>query len=156
MNESGRDPWLALVEAENAFFRARMRFLEQADDRVAVLREALRTAGQGGAALRLMLAGCVSEEEVRALFSDLVNVASVGHSNIEPARLVILSLSREWVIANIEAAAEPLLREGGEEEYRRLLELYTLLDGRLAARLAARARASDDPAIREAGVDFSE
>jgi hypothetical protein len=113
MNESGRDPWLALVDAENAFFRARMRFLEQADDRVAVLREALRTAGQGGAALRLMLAGCVSEEEVRALFSDLVNVASVGHSNIEPVRLVILSLSREWVIANIEAAAEPLLREAG-------------------------------------------
>jgi hypothetical protein len=103
-----------------------------------------------------MLAGSVSEEEVRALFSDLVNVASVGHSNIEPARFVILSLSREWVIANIEAAAEPLLREGGEEEYRRLLELYNLLDGRLAARLAARARASDDPAIREAGVDFSE
>jgi hypothetical protein len=42
------------------------------------------------------------------------------------------------------------------EEYRRLLELYLLLDEELTRKLAQRALANSDPEVIEAGQDFIE
>jgi hypothetical protein len=151
----GRDLWRALCDAENTFVRARMQFCGHPENRIAVLREALSVPGQRGTALRVLLHCCIPEEEIRELFQDLVEAASVGHSDIGFARDVILLLPRDWVIANIEQAAEPLLDKGGEEEYRRFLELYDLLDPSLTARLAARALATNDAEIQDVGKDFS-
>jgi hypothetical protein len=46
------------------------------------------------------------------------------------------------------------LRAGAHEEYRRLLELYFLLDRDLTQALATRASHHSDPDTREAGEDF--
>lgn len=81
-------------------------------------------------------------------------MASVGHADVQLARDVILTLPLPWVLERVEAAAEPLLREGAGEEYRRLLELYRLLDRGLMTRLATRSAQHTDADAREAGADF--
>lgn len=74
--------------------------------------------------------------------------------NIELGRAAVLALPRDWVVQNIEAFAESLLALGDEWEYRRLCELYYLLDRRLLQRLVDRGRASDNEAIVEAASDM--
>jgi hypothetical protein len=95
----------------------------------------------------------------QALFPDLVWLASWGHGLVQNARDAILSLPRGWVLARIEAIAEPLLAqssaEGQFEEYRRMLELYQQLgDPDLVRRLAHRAAQHPDEDVIEAGHDF--
>jgi hypothetical protein len=70
------------------------------------------------------------------LLNDLVDLASVSHSDIELGRQAILSLPKNWLLENIEKSAEPLLKNGTDEEYRRLLELYIQIDRELTERLA--------------------
>jgi len=146
--------WQALFSAETAFYQRRMLFCRQPQGRVDVLREALRTIAERGAVLRVLLCGCIPEAEIRLLFAELIDLASSSHADIHLVHDVILSLDKGWVVANIEAAAEPALRDEGEFAYRRYLELYTLLDAGLTARLLSRALASADPGIREAGENF--
>jgi hypothetical protein len=144
--------WSALLETELAFTAARMDFLARSIDRMEVIREALHDPAQRGTGLRVL--PYLKVEERQELFKDLVELASVGHSDIALCREAILSLPREWVVANIERFAEPLLQAGDYEEYRRLLELYNELDSDLTSRLATRAAQSEDADIREAGEDF--
>lgn len=122
-------------------------------DRVAILHEALRGRDRlSGIALLRRL----PEEEVRQLFSDLVFLASFSHGAIEPVRDAIASLEQAWVLERIEKTAEPLLRHGDWDTYRRLLELYTRLDRHLMIRLAERASTETDESTREAGAEFLE
>ena len=65
-----------------------------------------------------------------------------------------VALPRGWVLEHIEAVAEPLIQLNTDWEFRRLLELFDLLDQDLLRRLALRAGEHTDPEIREAGVDF--
>ena len=96
----------------------------------------------------------VKAPELMQLFSELVFLASFGHGAIGTVRQAILSLPREWVLARMEQEAEPLLRDGTYDEYRRFLELYELMDMELTLKLARRAAAHADDDIREAGEDF--
>lgn len=123
-----------------------------AADRSHVLREALQSVGQRGTALRLLLALPTRERE--AHFDRLVELASVGHADIGLVRDVILTMPREWVLARIEPIADRILDAGGEDEYRRFLELFADLDKDLALRLASRAIGHPDDGVREAGEDF--
>ncbi len=122
-------------------------------DRVAILHEALRGRDRlsGIALLR-----SVPEEELRQLFTDLMFLASFSHGAIEPVRDAITSLERGWVLDRIEQTAEPLLRRGDWDTYRRLLELYTRLNRDLMIRLAERAYLDTDESTREAGAEFLE
>ncbi len=88
------------------------------------------------------------------LYGDLVFLASFAHGSIQAVRHLILSLPHDWVLQTLEQEAEPLLRGGTYDEYRRFLELYELLDRDLTLRLARRAAAHSDPDIREAGEDY--
>lgn len=144
--------WQALVQAEGAFYGARAAFVTGAQDRVEVLRGALRSVAGRGTALRLL--PLLPEAERMAVFDDLVAVASVGHADVQLGRNVILSLPRQWVLERIERVADPLLRGGDEEEYRRLLELYREIDPDLTRRLARRATEHENSDVREAGEDF--
>jgi len=144
--------WRALVDRENAFYSARAAFMSGAAGRVAVLRSALRSAAERGTALRVVSILPVAERQ--ALFDDLVRLASVGHADVQLVRDAILSLPPDWALARLEAAAEPLLRDGTDEEYRRLLELYIEMDPAVTRRLAHRAAQHADPHVREAGEDF--
>ncbi len=153
-DEHDRALWAAVVESKGRFTATRAAFMTGATDRVAVVRAALGTASQRGTALRVLRLFSVAERQ--DLFDELVRLASVGHADVALSREAILSLPRDWVLANVDAHAEPLLRDGTDEEYRRLLELYVLLDPDLTRRLATRAAAHHDEDVREAGEDFLE
>jgi hypothetical protein len=107
-----------------------------------------------GAALEV--AATLSIEERKELLGELISLASFGHGRTAMARRLILSLPHDWLRENMEAYAAPILEEGSDEEYRRLLELYSELDRDLTLRLARRAAASDDPEIADVGRDFLE
>jgi hypothetical protein len=76
--------------------------------------------------------------------------------NIELGRETLLALPRTWLLAHIEALAEPLISLNDEWEFRRLLEVYERLDKPLAQRLAERGLSTPSPDIREAGREFLE
>ncbi len=144
--------WRDLYTSEMAFIKARMKFFADCQDKVAVIRKALHIVTQRGTALRIVLN--MKIEERQQLLDDLLSLASVSHSDLALTRDVLFSLPREWLLTNIEARAEPLLRNGTDEEYRRLLELYAELDLNLARTLAWRALKQDNADIREVGEDF--
>jgi hypothetical protein len=102
----------------------------------------------------LGVAALLSIEERRQLFRELLSLASFEHGFIGKVRELILSLSHEWLLANIERETESLLQNGTDEEYRRLLELYSEIDQSLTIRLAQRAAAHNDGEIREVGEYF--
>lgn len=143
--------WNRLVQSHEAFAFASVEFLTGPVDRVTVLRGALRGHGKHTATWMLR---SLRQSELQELFDDLVFQASYAHGEIKAVRDVILSLPREWVISNIESVAEPLLADGTYDEYRRLLELFALLDPLLTKRLAERAAQHSDPDIQEVGHDF--
>ena len=93
-------------------------------------------------------------DELKLLFPELVFLGSSSHGLVGAVRQAILSIPKEWVIANIEQFAEPILVDGSYAEYRRYLELYIQLDQGLTARLARRAASNPDPDIQEAGEDY--
>ena len=143
----------AIAHAEREFSLARQIFLSEGVDRVALLREALRGRDRLTA---LQVAEDLNTAERLALFDELIFLVSFSHGALPRVRNLILSLPRDWVLANIEEKAEPLLRDGSYDEYRRFLELYVLLDHDLALKLAQRAAVCADEDIREAGEDFLE
>ncbi|MEG5137769.1 MULTISPECIES: hypothetical protein [unclassified Microcoleus] len=93
-------------------------------------------------------------EERQLLFDDLIDLASVSHSDIELCRQVILALPKSWLIENIETSTAKIMENGTDEEYRRLLELYIKIDLELAGRLAKQALDHADPDVCEVGEDF--
>jgi hypothetical protein len=71
--------------------------------------------------------------------------------NILTGRYGIKALPKEWVLAHIEALAEPLLEEATDEwEYCRLLEVYWGLDKVLVQKLALSGLHSQNNDIQEA------
>jgi hypothetical protein len=145
------DLWRDLVEKDMAYAVAGRAFLAGAKNRAAVVRDALRGRDRHTA---LGVVKSLTDEEEKGLFETLVFLASWGHGSIGYVRDLILSMPRDWVLDNIEREAEPLLREGTYDEYRRFLELYELLDAGMTQRLALRAAAHSDPDIREAGEEY--
>lgn len=150
--------WRSLRSAEMDFFSARWEFLSRSTDKQLTIKQALKSPSDRTTALRILL--YLEVEERLSFFDQLVDLASVGHSDIELVREVILSLPKEFLLANIEKSAEPILNAADPyyqyEEYRRLLELYIEIDLELTRRLAVRASQSEDEDIREAGEDFLE
>ena len=142
--------WRRLVDSHKAFALALQEFLTRDVDRVTLMRNALHNEDRTTA---LYLLPHLKTSELEELWSDLIFLASFSHGAIQTVRDVILSLSREWVLARIEETAEPLLRNGTYDEYRRFLELYIALDHDLAVRLARRAVKHPSIDVKEAGED---
>lgn len=146
------DLWQAVVTKEFAYIETRKKFLNSCTDRVAILQKGLQNPGERGTALRLFFYLTLPERQ--SLLDDLLELASVSHSDLELCREAILSLPKIWLLANIEKRVEGLLADGTDEEYRRLLELYINLDRELTEKLVKKALHQDDVDIREAGEDF--
>jgi hypothetical protein len=127
-------------------------FLTAEVDRVALIRQGLYADRVAQATALQMLEAMPVPERVQ-LFAELIDL-SLAHGLAATVRKIIRSLPRDWVLAHIEPAAEPYLREGTDDEYRRFLELYSELDRDLTAKLARRAAAHTDPDIKEAGAEF--
>jgi hypothetical protein len=152
IREHDLEVWGHLVEGYSAWMNASKEFFAEGVDRVALVRRALRDGKGKFAAIQVLRS--LKTQELQSLFDDLVEWSSTGHGTVHVFREAILSLPRQWVLSRIEGVAEPLLRDGTYDEYRRFLELFIELDRDLALRLARRAAAHPDADIREAGSDF--
>ncbi len=153
ISEHDRHLWKQLMESYNDFSVVLGKFLLEDVDRISLMRRALRGSDQ---AIALFIASYMKPTELVELFDQLVFLASFVHGSLQTVRKLILALPREWVLANIESVAEPLLQDGTYDEYRRFLELYIQLDRNLALKLARRAAENPDEDIHEAGEDFLE
>jgi hypothetical protein len=143
--------WREVHAAESAFIRARVAFVRGAHDPTSVLRRALGRPPERGTALRVL--ELLPESFSRPLLDTLVASASVGHADVGLVRSVIGRIDRAWLLGEIEAHVRTQLATGGEEEYRRLAELYEELDETLWRQHLDRCAVHADPAIREIAED---
>ena len=104
------------------------------------------------------IARSLPNEYKERLLPDLLRLACEPSyvPTIVQARDVILTYPRRWIVEHIESVSEPLLRSSDEWIYRRLLEVYSLLDKELTLRLARRGLDNTNPEICEACNDFIE
>jgi hypothetical protein len=149
--------WNKLCEADAVYIEACGQFFVNCKQHKIVIKEALSTPSRRSTALRFLLFYLDAEDRIE-FFEQLVTIASSAHCDIELCRKVILTLPKDFVLANIEQVSEPLLLTSDPvyqyEEYRRLLELYIEIDRDITERLASRASQGEIEEIREAGEDF--
>ena len=145
--------WTELCAAEDAFHCARMALHRDAVDLSSVFAAGL--ASKPGTALRLL--ENQPEAEIRKHMAALVELASVGTSitNIALARSALQKIDRTWLVEHIAAIARPLLAAGDDWEFRRIAELYALLDVGLLQLHLRRCAAHADEEIREIATDFA-
>jgi hypothetical protein len=93
-------------------------------------------------------------EELQRVFDSLVLLMFGSHGTLGRVRESILRIPKDWLLTKIESEIEPYLTKGDDSEYRRAIELYGLLDYRLAKQLLSRCRASTNPHIREIASEF--
>ncbi len=142
-----------MEQAHNTLIAALGRFLQgDKNTRLRLITEGYRTNHY----LVIFVLRYVGPEELKELLPFLMSHARSVHGYLHHVREIILRLPKDWLLEHIEAVAEPLLKTGSDDDYRRFLELYFQIDPKLTERLAQRAADSPDPDIREAGEDFLE
>lgn len=146
--------WKKYIDAAKAMYNARRDLFQNSAALVELFRSGLHEPTTRPYTLELV--GFLKDDDRKELFANVLALASFCSGATKRARDLILGLPREWVLANIEETAEPLLRDGTYEEYRCILDLYSELDQSLTYKLAQRAVAHTDPDIIEAGQDFLE
>jgi hypothetical protein len=142
--------WNELVENYKRYVLTQQAFFRTSIDRVALIRRALHTSDRF---IAVSIAQYLSPAEHMQLFDEWVRW-SRAEGCLPAVRNYILSLPREWVMERIEQAVEPYLRDNVEEDFRRYLELYYILDRGLTLKLAWRASKHPNEEIQEAGKDF--
>lgn len=151
-SEREQEIWSRLVKSHMIFAHALKDFFAEGVDRVSLMQKAFQ---RGTLATALYVAPHLKTDELCQLFKELVHISTApGYAGA--AREIICSLPREWVLANIEKVIEPMLLDENvtENEFRRMLELYSELDAGLTHRLAQQALNHPDEDIKEAGEDF--
>jgi hypothetical protein len=86
----------------------------------------------------------------------IVELASVGHSDIELCRNVIKILPNYWLKDNLIDLMEPILNNGDEEEYMRLAELCRDIDIDLLKYILNKAKESANADILEVPSFFDD
>jgi hypothetical protein len=99
----------------------------------------------------------LDEATAAKLLSHLLELACRAQhmGNIQIGRQYLQAIPRAWLLDRIEPAAEGLLASGDDWEFRRLLELYELLDPTLLKALVSRGLKSDQELVREAAEEFA-
>lgn len=122
------------------------------DERLIQILEAIRP----GLAHQLDTAPSLDDSQTAQLLEALLECACSAQNsrNINLGRDGLVALPRAWLLARIEAAAEPYVQCNDDWEYRRLLEVYAQLDPVLVQRLVQRGLDHPNPEIREAAEDF--
>jgi hypothetical protein len=97
------------------------------------------------------------DAELRQSLSDYLEGACKAQSvrAITWGRNGILAMDRAWVLRNTDAIAKAALNLTDEWEFRRLLEVYELLDPDLLRGLVVVGQQSRAQEIREAAEDFA-
>jgi hypothetical protein len=145
--------WRHVVKAYQNWIDAQADFFSPGTDRIGLIKSALK---RGEVDPAFALARAMSPSELEALFSVLVEWASFSHAYHETLVAIIRTLPREWVVANIERAAESNLQNADYDEYMLLLSLYLQLDIGITRRLAQRAVGDPRSEIQELGLGIQE
>lgn len=159
LSSSSEDLWSRLEDVIYDADQFRKIFLEFKNDNSLwqkILKEGLHSKNFK---LAISTLKYLSDQELQKYFDELVKF-SYSQGLAKYCRELILRLPRDWVLENIESATRPILENEPEksryDSYRRLLELYILLDKELTRKLAEEAFADSDHDVREAGADFLE
>ena len=142
--------WQRVIDSHHQYSQAFSEFLTTADDKVQVLRKALRSKDR---VLALQAIPSLSTGEKVELFPEWIDLARSAHSPFQAAWSVIESLPRAWILENIEKEVDPILRNDDETDYWMFLQLYALLDNDLMRKLAHRAAGHADAGIKELGQE---
>ena len=97
------------------------------------------------------------EEKGEEVISYLLRIAcqSTHIGNIQLGRDTLAAISRDWLGERIHDIAVRTLNFNDDWEFRRLAEIYQMLDGRLLTNLCQLGKQSENPAIQEVATDFS-
>jgi len=144
--------WQRFIEAEHQLSSAREKLFSETASLVPLVRAGIERRSERSTALKV--AATLPIEKRQELLPDLLALATYVHGLTGEARHIILTLPHDWLIANLENYAEPILARDDFEEYTGLLELYSHMDRTLTLQLARRAAGHSDPDIREVGEDF--
>ncbi|MGO9919001.1 MAG: hypothetical protein ACLQIB_30420 [Isosphaeraceae bacterium] len=90
--------WNDLHGIEQRSLAEIMRLWGKISTKADVMREALGTPHQRGTALRLLLV--LGDEMKMKVFRSLVELSSVGHSDVALCRSIIKSMPQRWVLNN--------------------------------------------------------
>jgi hypothetical protein len=119
-----------------------------------LIAKGLRKPGERRMSLELI--SFLKVEDRRPLLAEILAVASYVCAEVFKARSLLKEFPQDWLIENIESAAEPILIGDDDEDYRRVLEVYEETDKRLAIKLARRAKNHSRAEIRAVGEEFLE
>jgi hypothetical protein len=133
-------------------------FLEKSDDPIEAIRSAFVGYGDHVRTALWILRQTPSGGSIFDPAMFLPGLISAVAADIPTAGEIVLAMPRQWVIANIEGAAEPLLSTSTDLwwDYYYLMILFEKLDTGLAFRLAKKALESADPDVRERGAGYFE
>jgi hypothetical protein len=141
--------WQQVLDGRRKWTRACQAFIAEETNRVEILRRGL-CGNSTAKVVSLGLAQYLETSEQLQLFDKLVALC-IPIEYATRARQIVVSLPRDWVLSNVETVVDPILQDADQSAYRMILELYMLLDRRLAMKLAGRAVAQRDEIIKEAG-----
>ena len=111
LSQGDRAIWRRLVNSHMAFSQALKDFFSEGTPRVPLIKEAFR---RGDIATVLYVARHMKEDELKQILDELVRVSTApGYAGT--IREIILSLPREWVLANIYPTKDeaPYMLAGG-------------------------------------------
>ena len=143
--------WERVVNAHQAFHDSLAHFLQDKDQRVAALRQVLRS---GDRLLALSAAQHLELEEKKQLLPEWAHLARCAHGPFSWAWNMILSLPRDWVLEHLPTEVDAILGKEEWDDYWMFLQLYLKLDPSLTKNLADRAAKHSDPDIRELGEEY--
>jgi hypothetical protein len=149
--------WKKLVAADAAAYIAQHELFTTCGEFILeIVRAGLLDPKERTTAFRI--AGLLKDEQRKALLPDLVSLACEPSyaPTIINARKAIMALPKEWVLAHMGPSIERILKSDDDWEYRRLLELCSLLNRDLTLKIATIAASHQHPDIKEAGADFLE
>jgi hypothetical protein len=103
--------------------------------------------------LAFEMAKILTPEEKKTLLPALISLCSSGRY-AGKAKEMILDMPHDWLMENIEIAAEPTLEQNDFLDWVNILSLYAVIDLNLGRRLAQRMIAHTDSEIQEWGEEF--
>lgn len=150
--------WLRFRKSEDKFFTCRYDFMQNEEEMIKDLKIALMKASDRETALRLLQDMKPSTAIITPLLSEIMNTAidSANLNAIGLARDILSNYKNEPLIkGNIQTLATSYLAANDEWHYRRIAELYELLNYREElASFIFLCKANNNLEIQEIGAEF--
>lgn len=107
-------------------------------------------------AVALIAARSLSDDDLKAVLPELVDIARAAHGPFRAAWDLILRLPREWLLDHLPPQLDLILASEEDTDYWMFLNLARQIDRDLARQLARRAIQHADRDIQELGHDAEE